>query len=93
MIQWSKSVLQNGLRVVTVVMPHLHTAEVAVYLRAGGRDDPAGKEGLSHFLEHMLFRGCREYPTGLALETAFEAIGGAPKLVSIPAPAAGSAIA
>ena len=77
MIQWSKSVLQNGLRVVTVVMPHLHTAEVAVYLRAGGRDDPAGKEGLSHFLEHMLFRGCREYPTGLALETAFEAIGGA----------------
>ena len=77
MIQWDKAVLENGLRVVTVVMPHLHTAEVAVYLKVGGRDDPQGKEGLSHFLEHMLFRGSRDYPTGLALETAFEAIGGA----------------
>jgi predicted Zn-dependent peptidase len=77
MIQWDKAVMENGLRVVTVTMPHLHSAELAVYLKAGGRDDPPGKEGLSHFLEHMLFRGCREYPTGLALETAFEAIGGA----------------
>ena len=77
MIQWDKAVLDNGLRVVTVVMPHLHTAEVAVYLKVGGRDDPEGKEGLSHFLEHILFRGSRDYPTGLALETAFEAIGGA----------------
>lgn len=77
MIQWDKAVLDNGLRVVTVAMPHLHTAEVAVYLKVGGRDDPEQKEGLSHFLEHILFRGTRDYPTGLALETAFEAIGGA----------------
>ena len=77
MIQWERTVLENGLRVVTVAIPHLHAAEVAVYLKVGGRDDPGGKEGLSHFLEHMLFRGTAEYPTGLALETAFEAIGGA----------------
>jgi len=77
MIKWDKAVLDNGLRVVTVVMPHLHTAEVAMYLKVGGRNDPTGKAGLSHFLEHMLFRGCRDYPTGLAIETAFEAIGGA----------------
>ena len=77
MIQWDKTLLGNGLRVVTVAMPHLHTAELALYLKVGGRDDPEGKEGLSHFLEHMLFRGSRGYPTGLALETAFEAIGGA----------------
>jgi predicted Zn-dependent peptidase len=77
MIKWDKTLLKNGLRIVTVAMPHLHSAEVAVYLKVGGRDDPKGKEGLSHFLEHMLFRGSRDYPTGLALETAFEAIGGA----------------
>ncbi len=77
MIQWERALLDNGLRVVTVAMTHLHSAEVALYLKVGGRDDPPGKEGLSHFLEHMLFRGSQEYPTGLALETAFEAIGGA----------------
>lgn len=69
-------VLDNGLRIVAVEMPHLHGAEIAVYVKVGGRNDPPGKEGLSHFLEHMLFRGTAEHPTALELETAFEAIGG-----------------
>jgi len=77
MVQWRKDILGNGLRVITAAMPHLHSAELAIYLKVGGRDDPPGKEGLSHLLEHMLFRGCRDYPTCLALENAFEAIGGA----------------
>lgn len=76
MIQTFKRILPNGLRVVAVEMPHLHSAEIALYLKAGGRNDPPGKEGLSHFLEHMLFRGTAEHPTNLELETAFEAIGG-----------------
>jgi predicted Zn-dependent peptidase len=68
--------LANGLRVIAIEMPHLHSAEIAIYLKVGGRCDPPGKAGLSHFLEHMLFRGTSRYPTTLALETAFEAIGG-----------------
>ena len=68
--------LANGLRVVAVEMPHLHGAEIAIYVKVGGRDDPPGKEGLAHFLEHMLFRGTAEHPTAMELETAFEAIGG-----------------
>jgi predicted Zn-dependent peptidase len=68
--------MPNGLRLVVVEMPHLHCVETAVYLKAGGRNDPPDKAGLSHFLEHMLFRGTREYPTNLELETAFENIGG-----------------
>lgn len=76
MIQCRTMVLVNGLRIVAVEMPHLHGAEIAVYLKVGGRNDPPGKEGLSHFLEHMLFRGTAEHPTALELETAFEAIGG-----------------
>ncbi|HIJ82124.1 MAG TPA: insulinase family protein, partial [Desulfuromonadales bacterium] len=59
-------------------MPHLHVAELAVYIKVGGRNDPPGREGLSHFLEHILFRGSVDYPSSLAIETAFEAIGGAP---------------
>ena len=70
--------LHNGLRVVCVEMSHLHAAELAVYIKVGGRNDPPGKTGLSHFLEHMLFRGTQEFRSSLEIENAFEAIGGAP---------------
>jgi predicted Zn-dependent peptidase len=70
--------LANGLRVVCVEMPHLHSAELAIYLKVGGRNDPAGKEGLSHFLEHILFRGTAEFSCSQEIENAFEAIGGTP---------------
>lgn len=76
MIICHKKLLSNGLRLMAVEMPHLHSAEIAVYLKVGGRNDPPGKEGLSHFLEHMLFRGTTEHPTTMELETAFEVIGG-----------------
>lgn len=70
--------LPNGLRVVCVEMPHLHSAELAIYFKVGGRNDPKGREGLSHFLEHILFRGTVDFRSSLALEAAFESIGGAP---------------
>lgn len=76
MLSCTKKVLQNGLRLVSVEMPHLHSAEVAIYLKAGGRNDTPGKAGISHFLEHMLFRGSSEFASNLELEIAFEAIGG-----------------
>lgn len=78
MIRPSLNTLDNGLRVVCVEMPHLHSAELAIYLKVGGRNDPPGREGLSHFLEHILFRGTAEFPSSLAIESAFEMIGGAP---------------
>ena len=78
MICSSLHTLDNGLRVVSVEMPHLHSAELAIYLKVGGRNDPPGREGLSHFLEHILFRGTEEFPSSLAIESAFEIIGGAP---------------
>lgn len=77
MISRSLKILPNGLRVVSINMPHLHSAELALYIKVGGRNDPPGKGGLAHFLEHMLFRGTQEYPTSTEIETAFEAIGGA----------------
>lgn len=76
MITCRQTTLANGLRIVAVEMPHLHSAEIAVYLKVGGRNDTREKAGLAHFLEHMLFRGTAEHPTSLELETAFEAIGG-----------------
>jgi predicted Zn-dependent peptidase len=76
MIRCSKKTLANGLRIMAVQLSHLHSAEIAIYLKVGGRNDPPGKEGLSHFLEHMLFRGTADYATTLELETAFEVLGG-----------------
>lgn len=70
--------MSNGLRVVCVEMPHLHAAELAIYLKVGARNDPPGREGLSHFLEHILFRGTETFASSLEIEAAFEAIGGAP---------------
>lgn len=78
MIRSYTHTLLNGLRVVCVEMPHLHAAELAIYIKVGGRNDPPGKSGLSHFLEHMLFRGTTDFKSSLEIENAFEAIGGAP---------------
>jgi predicted Zn-dependent peptidase len=57
-------------------MPHHHSAEVMIYIGVGSRYETAHKAGVSHFLEHMLFKGTEDFPSGLALERAFEAIGG-----------------
>jgi len=69
--------LPNGLRVVTVEMPHLHSAEVVCYVGVGSRFEAPERTGISHFLEHMVFRGTAEFADSLELERAFEAIGGA----------------
>ncbi len=76
MITCHRTTLPNGLRLIATELPHLHSVEIAVYIKVGGRYDAPEKAGLSHFLEHMLFRGTLDYPTTLELEAAFEAIGG-----------------
>jgi predicted Zn-dependent peptidase len=64
--------LANGLRVCTVEAPHLHGAAVALYVRAGSRYEGVTTNGLSHFVEHMLFRGCAQFPNSFALNRAIE---------------------
>ncbi len=76
MNDFCSTTLANGLRVVTVPLPHLHSADIAVYLKVGSRNDPSDRTGLSHFLEHMLFRGTADYADSLAIEAAFESLGG-----------------
>lgn len=76
MTEYSCDTLENGLRVISVPLPHHHGAEVLVYIGVGSRHEPSGQAGISHFLEHMLFKGTHDYPSGLTLERAFEAVGG-----------------
>jgi predicted Zn-dependent peptidase len=67
--------LSNGLAVTTVALPHLHTAVCALFVKVGARFERPEDNGLSHFVEHMLFRGTEKYPTSLALNTAVERLG------------------
>ena len=71
-----KSVLSNGLRVVTVELPHLHTGMIAAYVRAGSRHEDPALNGVSHFLEHLFFRGSEGYPEGRAMNALVEDCGG-----------------
>src|SRR5580704_14567951 len=71
-----RTLLPNGLRVVAVETPHLHSATVCLYVRAGSRYEERETNGLSHFLEHMLFRGSALYPSSMALNRAIEELGG-----------------
>jgi predicted Zn-dependent peptidase len=68
----SKGRLSNGLCVVTIETPHLHAAAAGLYVRAGSRYETARTSGLSHFVEHMLFRGSAGFPTSFALNRAIE---------------------
>jgi predicted Zn-dependent peptidase len=68
--------LPGGLRVVTVELPHLHTATLVLYVKVGSRLEGPDDNGLSHFVEHMLFRGTERYPTSFDLNLAFESLGG-----------------
>jgi predicted Zn-dependent peptidase len=67
--------LANGLAVTTVKLPHLHTAVCALFIKVGARFETPEDNGLSHFVEHMLYRGTERYPTSLALNTAVEQLG------------------
>jgi predicted Zn-dependent peptidase len=69
-------VLDNGLTVQLVPLPHLHSAFVGHYVRVGSRHEARATNGLSHFLEHMLFRGCEGFRTPGELNAAIEDLGG-----------------
>jgi predicted Zn-dependent peptidase len=49
--------LPNGVRLLAIPLPHLQSASVGVFLRVGSRDEAREKNGISHVLEHMAFKG------------------------------------
>ncbi len=67
--------LSSGLRVVTLAMPQVETASLAIVTGAGSRHEEAGEHGLAHFLEHMAFKGTRRR-SAKGIAEAIEAVGG-----------------
>ena len=56
---YQKTTLPNGVRLLTENIPHVHTASLGIWVDVGSRDESAANNGISHFLEHMFFKGTR----------------------------------
>ena len=69
-------VLANGLRVAVTEIPHSQAAVLAAYVGVGSRDEARATLGLSHYLEHMLFKGTELRPEPTAISAAIEGAGG-----------------
>jgi predicted Zn-dependent peptidase len=70
------STLGGNLRVRLVPLPHLQSATVSFFIRVGSRYENRQSNGLSHFLEHMVFRGTTAHPAAHELSLAIEMLGG-----------------
>src|SRR5262249_38551906 len=68
--------LSNGLRVLTAPMPHTRSVSVSFYVGAGSRYETRPVAGLSHFVEHMLFKGSASRPTAKAISEVVDRVGG-----------------
>jgi predicted Zn-dependent peptidase len=67
--------LKSGINVVTDTMPHLETASLGVWVASGSRDERLNEHGISHFLEHMAFKGTKRRSARQIAEE-IEAVGG-----------------
>ena len=67
--------LPGGLRIATCEMPHAETASMGVWASVGGRHEPAKLNGISHFIEHMLFKGTARRSARRIMEEV-EGVGG-----------------
>jgi predicted Zn-dependent peptidase len=68
--------LENGLRVLTVTLPHVHSVSLGFFVGVGSRYESEALAGASHFVEHMLFKGTARRPSALEIAEAIEGRGG-----------------
>lgn len=73
---YEESVLDNGLRVVTSTMPATRSVAIMVFVGAGSIHERDEEAGLSHFVEHVLFKGTERRPTSKEISEAIEGVGG-----------------
>jgi len=74
-MKFSKKVLKNGLRVITVPMKDNPTATVLVLVEAGSKYEEKKVNGISHFLEHMCFKGTIKRPKAIDISKELDALG------------------
>src|SRR3984885_9913562 len=74
-MQYRTTILENGVRIATREMPEMKSVSVGVWIAVGGRHEPEEFCGISHFLEHLLFKGTAKR-TGREITEEVEGLGG-----------------
>jgi len=72
----SQKVLPNGLRLVKISLPSLHSLTSFLVVRSGSRFESQDNAGIAHFLEHLVFKGTAKYPTTREIAESIEGVGG-----------------
>lgn len=75
-MNYKKTTLKNGLRIITAPMKDTQTATVFVMVGVGSRYETDKERGISHFIEHMMFKGTKKRPNTQAIANELDAIGG-----------------
>ncbi|MBA7682460.1 putative zinc protease [subsurface metagenome] len=73
---YQKTTLDNGLRLVTDTMPHTRSVAISFFIGTGSRYEADPEAGISHFVEHLCFRGTTRRPTARDISMAIEGVGG-----------------
>ena len=73
---WEITTLPNGLRIVTTPMPSTQAASVNLFVGVGSRSEPQRLNGITHFLEHMVFKGTDRRPDAFMIAQEIEGAGG-----------------
>ncbi len=73
--QYNKTVLSSGLTVVTEKIPFVRSISIGVWVKAGTRHEPPEKNGIAHFLEHLMFNGT-EKRSARDIALSLESVGG-----------------
>ncbi len=75
-MSFKKQTLKNGLRVITVPLRDATSVTVLALFATGSKYETKDINGLSHFLEHMMFKGTKKRPTALAVSEELDRVGG-----------------
>lgn len=75
-ISWEITRLANGLRIVTTPLPTAQSVSVNLFVGIGSRGEDRRTNGLSHYMEHMLFKGTDRRPNAIIIAEAIEGAGG-----------------
>jgi len=73
---YQKTTLDNGLRLITATMPHTRSVAIGFFIGAGSRYETEAHAGISHFIEHLCFKGTSKRPTAREISTVIEGVGG-----------------
>ena len=75
-MKYIKKTLSNGLTIIEVPSHDAESVVVDFFVKTGSRSETAKENGISHFLEHFLFKGSKKYPSAMAISEVVDAIGG-----------------